>query len=183
MSDTFFGLQLALDLPPHDIVRDQLAQVVRDLRSSTTVPAQRPMWTRASHLLREVLPGARLGTWDLIRNDAGSVFEEWASGLEAMAEWPADSFGDHGTLLLVSVIVLVPQGTNADRTLGDICDIPEPDWYRRQTYDRLLAAPPQLNFTNLLGAGLYLAPRPDQPGFSPAVLAGDGFDYLREVQS
>jgi hypothetical protein len=78
--------------------------------------------------------------------------------------------------------MLVTGGSNADRTLGDICDIPESDWHLARTYDKLLAAPPQLNFTNVLGSGLYLAPHPDQPGFSHEVLRGEGFEYLALVR-
>jgi hypothetical protein len=40
---------------------------------------------------------------------------------------------------------------------------------------------PSLNFTNVLGCGLYLAPRPDRPGFSEAVLTGEGFEYLERI--
>lgn len=182
MSDTFFGVQLALELPTHQDLRDQLAQAVRNLRGCTTIPAQRPAWTQAAQLLRQAAPFARLGTWDLIREDGQSEYEDWASGLEAMAEWPAEDFGSGGAYLLASVIVLVQGGSNADQALGNICDIPEHDWHKLSTYDRLMAAPPILNFTNVLGSGLYLAPRPDQPGFSLDVLRGEGFEYLEEVQ-
>lgn len=182
MSDAFFGVQLALELPPRHDLRPQLAQVVRDLRGCTAIMAQRPCWTRASRLLRDAAPFARLGTWDLIRDNAQDTYEEWASGLEAMAEWPAADFGHDGIYVLASVIMLVTGGSNADRTLGDICDIPERDWHRTGTFDKLLAAPPQLNFTNVLGSGLYLAPHPDRPGFSHEVITGEGFEYLENVR-
>jgi hypothetical protein len=182
MSDTFFGVQLALELPPGHALRDQLAQVVRSLRDSTAIPMQRPAWTQASRLLREAVPFARMGTWDLIRDNAQGEYEDWASGLEAMAEWPAEDFGSDGLYVLACVIMLVAGGSNADRTLGDICDLPENTWHLHRTYDQLLAAPPQLNFTNVLGSGLYLAPRPDQPGFAHEVLKGEGFEYLENVR-
>ena len=71
--------------------------------------------------------------------------------------------------------------SHADRTLGNACDIPERDWHRRGTYRHLLAVPPTLNLTGVLGSGLYLAPRPDQPGFSHAALTGEGFEYLDPI--
>ena len=98
-----------------------------------------------------------------------------------MAEWPASEFGDGGDLLLVTIIALVAGASNADQTLGDICDVPEPLWHKRDTYRSLLTTMPLLNLTNLLGSALYLAPRPDQPGFSLDVLRGEGFEYLDRV--
>jgi hypothetical protein len=98
-----------------------------------------------------------------------------------MAGWPAADFGERGTCVLASMVFLVSAGSNADRTLGDACDIPERDWFRRSTYRRLVAVPPMLNLTGVQGSGLYLAPRPDQPGFSLDVLSGQGFTYLDGV--
>jgi hypothetical protein len=178
MSDTFFGIQLALDLAPGHRLRAELAALVRSLRpGGGALPAQRALWTQASTALIAALPSAVLGTWDLIRDRGDAEYEDWASGLEAMATWPDADFGD-GTLLLASVIVLVAADSNADRTLGDRCDLPEREWLRRGTYRRLLGVPPLLNFTQVLGSGLYLAPHPDQRGFAHAVLTGDGFGYL-----
>ena len=42
----------------------------------------------------------RFGSWDLIREDAESTYDTWASQLEAMVDWPLEDFGD-GSLLLV----------------------------------------------------------------------------------
>ena len=53
---------------------------------------------------------------------------------------------------------------------------------RRTTYRHLVAIPPTLNLTGVLASGLYLAPRPDQRGFSLDVLSGEGFEYLDGVR-
>ncbi|MBA2480731.1 MAG: hypothetical protein H0V44_08715 [Planctomycetes bacterium] len=182
MTSAFFGLQMALELPRGDQLRDRLSEVVRELRGSTSVPTQRTSWTRASALLVEAIPTARLATWDLIREAAEAEYEDWASGLEAMALWPLADFGADGRYVLVSVIMLVTADSTADQTLGDVCDIPERDWLRRSTYQKLASAPPMLNFTHVLCSGMYLAPRPDLVGFSHAALTGEGFEYLDPVQ-
>ena len=46
---------------------------------------------------------------------------------------------------------------------------------------KMFHAMPGLNFTNVLGSGLYLAPRPDHPGFALEVLRGEGFTYLEPI--
>lgn len=181
MSGSFFGVQVAFALPLDDPVRGQLADTVRQLRADPALPAQRAGWTRAAGLLGQAISFAVLGSWDLIRDGGGGEYEDWASGIEAMADWPAEDFGSGGSLLLVSQIFLAGTGSNADLRLGELCDLPEASWHRRDTYRKLFAAPPSLNFTNLLGSGLFLAPRPDQPGFTQEVLTGEGFEYLHRV--
>jgi len=182
MPGTFFGVQLALDLPVGHDLRDKLSTLVGESRAATSMIAQRTCWTRAAMLMNSALPSAQLGTWDLIRDNAENEYEEWASGVEAMAEWPLADFGDDGRYVLLTLIILVEYGSNAALTLGNACDIAERDWHRRGTYRRLVAVPPTLNLTGVLGSGLYLAPRPDQAGFSHAVLTGEGFEYLDPVQ-
>ena len=181
MSATFFGFQTAFDLG-QDSRRSRLADIIRAHRTANDLVAQRRCWTQASELLAPLADRIVLGTWDLLRENAAATYEEWASGVEAMATWPRADFGFGGNLLLVTGIVLVTAGSNADRTLGDLCDLPENAWQRTATYARLLQAVPMLNLTNVLGSGIYLAPRPDQPGFSREVLTGEGFEYLAEVR-
>ena len=184
MAASFFGLQLALNLPPTHALRPQLSTLVSESQTATSLIAQRACWSQAARLVGGALTTATRGTWDLIRVRAEAQYEEWASGLEAMANWPAKDFGEDNAgqrEVLVTFIFLVQSGSNADLTLGDACDLPESSWPRRETYRRLLGIPPTLNFTGVLGSGLYVAPRPDQPGFSPAVLTGEGFEYLDSI--
>jgi hypothetical protein len=181
MGSTFFGVQVAISVPSGAAMRGQLAACVRELRERTDVAAQRAAWVRAAAALRDGMAGVRLGSWDLLRSGGEAAYEEWATGLEAMAEWPQSEFGEGGDLLLVTIIALVAPGSNADRSLGDLCDVAEPLWHRRDTYRALLTAMPLLNLTNLLGSGLYLAPHPDSPGYSMEVLRGEGFEYLEPV--
>ncbi len=181
MTTTFFGVQIALKLAFEHPLRAELADLATDSRTSTSLIAQRVCWTRIAAALEGAEKLATFGTWDLIRKTGQNDYEEWASGLEAMAGWPMDDFGTNGSHLLVSIIFLVVGGSNADLTLGDQCDLPERDWQRRATYAQLFAVPPMLNFTNVLGSGFYIAPRPDHAGFSTAVLTGEGFEYLAPI--
>jgi hypothetical protein len=181
MNDTFFGIQLALDLPSAHPLRDELAQVVTRLHASTALPAQRSGWAQAGLAIRSGLAFARRGTWDLIRVHAQSEYLDWTRGLEAMDGWTNEDFGQSGTYVLASVVMLVQGGSNSDLTLGDICDIHESDWHRGTTYERLLGALPRLNYSNVHESALYLAPHPGYSGFDRDVLMGDGFAYLRDI--
>lgn len=182
MSSSFFGVQLVLDLPSGNALRGRLGDIVREFRGATAMPAQRSCWTRAADALAAAMPTAISGTWDLLREKAQAEYEDWASGLEAMAQWDDAEFGEDGGLLLASLIVLVERDSNADRMLGERCDLPERAWHLRSTYAKLVQLPPLLNFTNVQASGLYLAPRPDHPGFSADVIQGEGFEYLEQVR-
>ena len=183
MTTTFFGVQVALKLAFEHPLRARLAELVMESRNSTSLIAQRTCWAHIAAALQDAEEFTDFGTWDLIRSTGQNDYEEWASGLEAMAGWPIDDFGTNGSHLLVSIIFLVAGGSNADLTLGDQCDIPERHWQRRATYAQLFGVPPMLNFTNVFGSGFYVAPRPDHAGFSAAVLTGEGFEYLDRITS
>jgi hypothetical protein len=183
MSVTFFGLQLALDLPHHSPLRPQLAAALHELRQSAGGDRQRAGWMRAAEALLPAARAARMGAWDLIRENGQGVYEQWVGELEAMAGWQGADFGQDGTYVLATIVMLVQGGSNSDHTLGDCCDIPEAHWLMRGTYLRLIGALPRLNYTNVIGSAWYLAPHPECAGFSAEVLAGDGFDYLQAVQA
>lgn len=181
MPDTFFGVQVALRAQADDPLRARLDAAVRELRERRALPEQRAAWQRAADALRGADAAYVLGSWDLIREEPANEYEQWASELEDIASWPMSDFGAGGDLLLVTIIALIAGDSNADRTIGELCDLPEREWHRRATYRRLLVAMPSLNLTGVRGAGLYVAPRPDQPGFSLEVLRGEGFEYLTAI--
>jgi hypothetical protein len=183
MSDLFFGLQLALDLPHDSELRPQLAAALHELRQAAASDRQRAGWMRAAEALLPCARAARMGTWDLIRDNAKGEYEQWVGDLEAMAQWAGADFGSDGTYVLATVVMLVQSGSNSDRTLSDCCDIPEAQWLTRATYLRLIGVLPRLNYTNIIGSAWYLAPHPECASFSAEVLAGDGFSYLQAVQA
>lgn len=178
---TFFGVQLVIEASGQDAARKALGQVVRDHRKAADSLAQRQCWSRAASALGDLIPHARFGTWDLIRDSGYASYEEWASGLEAMAGWPDADFGRGGHLLLVSGIFLVEGASSADITLGEACDLPEASWHTRATYKKLVNVFPMLNFSQVQGSGLYIAPGEALSGFSVDVLQGEGFEYLQKI--
>jgi len=183
MSELFFGVQLALDLPHDSQLRPQLAAALHELRQATGGERQRAGWMRAAEALLPAARAARMGAWDLIREHAKDEYDQWVRDLEAMAQWAGADFGSDGTYVLSTIVMLVQSGSNSDRTLGDCCDIPEAQWLNRGTYLRLLGVLPRLNYTNVIGSAWYLAPHPECASFSAEVLAGDGFSYLQAVRA
>ena len=178
---SFFGVQVAVASEPGDAIRPQLTEVVKNLRTATDWRRQRLAWQQAIPCLRAVSNRVQLGSWDLLREGADEAWREWTTGVEAMATWPEADFGN-GSLVLVTLVMLVVKDSNADRTLGDICDLPERVWHRRATYLKLLLAPPLVNAAGVRSSALYVAPHPAHGGFSTSALADEGFDYLTAVE-
>ena len=180
MSSTFFGIQVALKLSNSDPLRKELSEAVLEHSKASSIMDQRLLWSKIGRKLANASDAIEYGCWDLVTKKAPEEYEDWASTLEAMAAWPEEHFGVEGDHLLVSVIALVIKGSNADQTLGTLCDIPKSKWHSLLAYKKLLGAMPQLNFFSVIGNGLYVAPRPDSPGFSMDVLSGEGFEHLKK---
>lgn len=178
---TFFGFQFALPAQTLGPRRGQLADIIRNHGRASSAQDMRSLWALATPALLEISASAELGFWDLIRDAGETEYEDWASGLEETAGWSADDFGAPSrgeAMALFSAIFLLEPGSNADRLLGERCDLPESAWMTRATFRRLVATPPMLNLTGVKGCGLYLSPGDGLPGFAPRVLRGEGFEYL-----
>lgn len=181
---TFFGFQLACRAQPLGHLRGELARIVRSHGRAVSTQDMRALWSQAAPALLECVPAAVSGSWDLVRGRGEAEYEEWISGLEAMAGWEPADFGapvPQEAMVLISAVFLVAADSNADALLGDRCDLPESRWSTRETWRRLVATPPMLNLTGVRGCGLYLAPGEVARGFAPEVLRSEGFAYLRPV--
>ena len=138
------------------------------------------------------MPVFELGYWDLVRGaKAEEEFETWTSEIEGSLATEREEMGDAADeanrlsadkgYVLVTALALVVQGSNADLTLGDRCDIPEAQWWTRQSFARLCGTFPLLNFGQVEADAVYLAPGNDRDGLSMEDLRGDGYDYLHPL--
>jgi hypothetical protein len=138
------------------------------------------------------MPVFELGYWDLIRGaGADAEFETWTSEIEGSLATEREEMGavsdaanrlsSEKGYVLVSCVVLVTEGSNSDLTLGERCDLPKSDWWTRQTFARLVASLPLLNFAEVQSDAVYVAPGSDRDGFSMEDLRGGGYEYLRPL--
>jgi hypothetical protein len=138
------------------------------------------------------MPVFEMGTWDLIRGGkAEAEFETWTSEIEGSLATEKEELGRAADetirlsadkkYLLCTLIVLIGEGSNSDLTLGERCDIPEAEWFTRQTFARLIGSFPLLNFANVEADAVYLVPGNERDGLSMEDLHGDGYEYLRPL--
>lgn len=193
MSDyTFFGVQIALRNFEKDEVRAKIHEIIRQGTNEQELFQKRSFWKRLAAVVNEAAPAFERGHWDLIRGaQAEAEFETWTSEIEGALATEAEELGGGADeahrlsseqyYVLVTFLFLVVEGSNADLTLGERCAIPEKDWRRRETFQRLVATPPLLNFANVRADAVYLVPGNDADGLSTYDLASKDYEYLEPI--
>jgi hypothetical protein len=189
---TFFGVQIAMKAFFKDPLRQKIAQVIANAQAEQTLFEKRAFWKRWAAVINEAMPVFELGYWDLIRGgNAQEEFETWCSEIEGALASEKEEMGQAADqvnrlsaakdYILVTAAVLVERESNSDLTLGQRCDIPESDYFTRQTFSQLVAAFPLLNFANVQADAVYLMPGSEDDGLSQEDLFGGGYEYMKPL--
>jgi hypothetical protein len=190
---TFFGIQVAIQAFFKDDLRARLHQAIARGQAEQTLAEKRQFWKGVTAVVNEAMPVFQYGHWDLIRSDeAEAEFESWCSEIEGSLATTADEMGAapdeaHRTSaeqqhVLCTMAFLLERGSNSDQTLGERCDLPESAWFTRQTFARLVASIPLLNFANVQADAVYVVPGNDTDGLSTDDLTGEGYEYLEPLE-
>jgi hypothetical protein len=183
MSSTFFGVQLAIRSPAGDAWRERLVALVRKNQTDLSILEKRVLYTELAELLSEAEPQWALGTWDFIDAPAGDAeFDSWVAGIEECVDEPLEASASSGDHAVVTFVFLVEDGSRAETTLAERCDIPEEFWSRRRTYARLVATLRMLVFAGVLADGVYVVPGDVNAGLTLSELRGEGWDYLTPLE-
>jgi hypothetical protein len=189
---TFFGIQVAVKAFFKDDFRARLHQTVARGDAEQSLNEKRQFWKRVTAVVNEAMPVFEYGFWDLIRTDAAEEeFESWCSEIEGNMATEAEEMGTAADevnrlsadqrYVLVTLALLVERDSNSDLTLGERCDLPEAQWFTRQTFAHLVATIPMLNFANVQADAVYLVPGNDTDGLSDDDLHGEGYEYLKPL--
>ncbi|MFY9343101.1 MAG: hypothetical protein WAT39_11460 [Planctomycetota bacterium] len=183
MADIFFGLQLAVQSPPHDPWRSRLLRVVRQHVRDLPLADKRGLWGSVANLLLDALDRCPLGFWDFVP-DGRSEYDDWVKGIEddSAEPWVADATGARQDHVLVSAMFLLPAERASAELVGEQCDLPEEQWRQRATFRQLVETLPQLDFATVRGDAVYVTPGSDRHAFSLRELQGEGYDYLLAIE-
>jgi hypothetical protein len=190
---TFFGAQIAIKAFFKDPFRRQLAKIISESEAEQTLFEKRAFWKRVCAHVVEAMPVFEMGYWDLIRGGkAQEEFETWCSEIEGALATEREEMGERADemnrlsaskdYILFTAAVLVESGSNSDLTLGERCDLPEAEYFTRQTMAKVVGSFPLLNFVNIQADAVYLMPGSDQDGFSQEDLFGGGYEYLKPLR-
>ncbi len=183
MSDAFFGMQLAVQSPPHDPWRARLHSVVRQHVRDLPLADKRGLWGSVANLLLDAIDRCPLAFWDFVPNGRAE-YDDWVSSIEddSADPWVPDRTGDRMDHVLVSAMFLLPAPGASASLVGEASDLPEARWRRRSTYRTLIELLPRLDFASVRGDAVYLTPGGDRLAFSLRELKGDGYGYLLRVE-
>jgi hypothetical protein len=181
-SELFFGMQVAVQSPPHDPWRERLQRLVRQHMKDLALADKRGLWGAVANALLEAVGRCNLGFWDLIPDGRGE-YDDWVQGIEddSAEPWVPDASGARMDHVLVSAMFLLPAHGASARLVGERCDLPEEEWSHRATWRHLFATLPLLDFASVRGDAVALTPGSERLAFSLRELRGDGYDYLLPV--
>ena len=184
---SFFGVQVGFKNFHRDPLRQRLHDLLaREGGTRQSFSEKQRFWKRFTGLLSEAMPVFEYGEWDLVRGgEAEDLFNSWSTDIEGSLATEAEEVGPaadeaarpsvSAPYVLVTMMVLVDKGSNADETLGEWCDIPEPVWLTRQTFGRLISIFPRLNFASVQADAVYLVPGHDRDGISAEDLVSEDY--------
>jgi hypothetical protein len=185
-SYSFFGMQVAFKNFHRDQLRQKLHALI-DEGSGTrqSFADKQRFWKRFTGLLSEAMPVFEYGDWDLVRRHGEELFNDWSTEIEAGLATEAEEIAlrrdeasrpsTGAAYSLVTMMVLVDKGSNADETLGAWCDLPEPVWLTRQTFGHLIEAFSRLNYANVQADAVYIVPGADRDGIAAEDLVSDDY--------
>lgn len=183
MQNLFFGIQVAVSAPPTDPWRSRLTTIVRQHMRDLELADKRGFYGSLANLLLDGVDRMPLGFWDFVP-DGQREYDDWVKGIEddSAEPWRPDPTGATAHHLLVSMMLLVPEGTPAAELLGERCDLPEDRWRRRSTYRHLFDTLPQIDFGSVRSDAVYVTPGGEREGFALRELEGAGYDYLLRIE-
>ncbi len=194
MGYTFFGIQVLFQVGADD-VRARLHEAIAKGggESEQSLADKRAFWKRIVAIVLDAAPRFDLGFWDYIA-DAGRAeneFDEWSSELEGQTATEKEETGakvDEAYRLsakpeyvALTVLFLLEQGGNSDTTVGERCDLPEGDWFKRDTFRHLFETIPMLSFSSVKADAVYLVPGNPEDGLSFDDVHGGGWEYLKQL--
>jgi hypothetical protein len=181
--DVFFGLQVAVQSPPHDPWRGRLQRIVRMHLKDQSLNDKRGLWGSVGNALLGAVERTSLGFWDLVEGGRAE-YDDWVRGIEddSAEPWVPDASGARMDHVLVSAMFLLPGDGESARLVGDRCDLPESDWRLRATWRHLFATLPLLDAATVRGDAIAITPGSERLAFSLRELRGDGYDYLLPVE-
>jgi hypothetical protein len=183
MDCSFFGLQLVLRPLDGAAFHAELRRLISDAPAEQTLGQKRYFYTKLHDLLALHLDAVELGYWDYIGDvsRAENEFETWCSEIEAVVRDPQPAREEVSPYYIVSVAFLSLRNSNSDTTLGERCDIAEPQFWTRQTLAHLVATLPMLNFSTISADAVYLVPGHAGEGPTSDELRSEGYEYLHPI--
>lgn len=186
---SIFAVEICARLVIESPLRAALAECIARAPAAMSLHYKWRQYTRASALLVENLSLAERGCWDYYNDDsrARSDFEMWSNGMitkEGVRHEPSgavDPYRAEPRYLTFTMALLLVQDSPSDRMLRQICEIPERDLWKRESFARVLGGLGHVSFSSVAADVIYLIPRDDGWALTAKDLEAPKFEYLRRI--
>ncbi|HEY3819484.1 MAG TPA: hypothetical protein VGL81_20080 [Polyangiaceae bacterium] len=171
----------------------QLLDALRPLVQSAPEHVSRDeAWQRhaaAANMLLQHIDVVERGCWEYFDDEARAkwMFDDWTRPVlerKIPRQQPsgAPGYRDAGARYLTfTMVYLLARDAPSDLELRRVCQIPEDQLWRKQTFRRLLQAVRTLSFGSVKADSMYLIPRDRDWGFTHEDLASETYNYLRPL--
>jgi hypothetical protein len=186
-----FAIELCLRLEQGSGLRAALRELVVWHPAASSPGQKWELLKRATQLLLDNQPLFEKGCWDFFDDDARARrdYDMWCNGMiteEGVRPEPSGRPGDdpgEPRFLTFTISLLLKAGARSVAELTKLCDIPEPDLWKKSTFARILHGLTCVSFAAVKSDVLYLIPGEDHWGLTAKDLEHDKFDYLRPIVS
>jgi hypothetical protein len=186
---SIFALEVCARLVPESTLRAGLADVIKAAPEQMNLHQKWLQYQRGVELVLENLSSVERGCWDYFNDDGRALkdYEMWTQGMvteEGVRKAPsglADPYRGEPRYLTFTMALLIVQDTATDTHMLGVCNVPEPDLWRRGSFARILRGMAQISFASVKSDVMYLIPQEDAWGLTLADLAEPKFEYLRPL--
>lgn len=194
MKYTFYGIQVLFQIGA-DTVRARLHAAIAEGAGKTEMGLADKLifWKKIVAIAVEASARFDLGFWDYVADAdrAEHEFDTWTSELEAESATTEAEVGTEVAESLrlsakpeyvaLTALFLLEKGGNGDLTVADRCDLPEDQWFKRDTFVHLFETIRMLSFASVRADAVYLVPGSAQDGLSFDDVHGGGWEYLKQL--
>ena len=189
MEHSIFAIEICARLVPESPLRAALAECVQKAPPAMSLHGKWQQYTRAASLLADNLSLGERGCWDYFNDDARALhdFDMWTKGMltkEGVRPGPSgspDPYRGEPRYLTFTMALLMVQDSPSCRMMRQVCNVPEADLWKRDTFARVLRGMGHVSFASVKSDVLYLIPRDDGWGLTAQDLQHQKFEYLREM--
>jgi hypothetical protein len=186
---SIFAIEICLRLVPESPLRASLAECLQKARPAMSLHGKWQQYAHAAALLHDNLTLAERGCWDYFNDDARALkdFDMWTNGMltkEGVRSGPsgsADPYRGEPRYLTFTMALLLVQDSPSCTMLRQVCDIPQPNLWKRDSFARILRSIGHVSFASVKADVMYLIPRDDGWGLTAHDLRHPKFEYLREI--
>ena len=190
MKHSIFAMELCLRLEPGSVVLTTLRDLVAQHPETTRPGAKWKMLHHACDILIENAQSFDRGCWDFFDTDQRSLmdYDMWTKGLtteEGAREGPsgaADPYRQEPRYMTFTIALLMMYGTNTERSLSTLCEIPDASLWKRDTFLHILKGLRVVNFAFVKSDVFYVIPGDETWGLTQADLQHEKFEYLRRIE-